>query len=163
MYAVCHMIYVMSRMKLLLFQCCVSMTLNLFLSSQRLPDWLLILSSRTGTILVQGPGQGPQKLFITGGWQYCHMESSGYNVGLASFLKLERPHHLLDKSFQAAPKMQFLYYAWNTQDIPTGGERIWIRRMPRKLYKWFFQHPAISLVYLHCQLHTCLPNRACLS
>lgn len=67
--------------------------LNLFLHCQRLPDRLLILSSRTGTILVQGPGQGPQGLFITSGWQCCHMEPSGYSVGLASSLKVEGPPH----------------------------------------------------------------------
>lgn len=66
------------------------MNLNLFLHGQSVPDWLLVLPSRTGTILVQGRGQGPERLFITSGWQYCYMEPLGYSEGLAPSVKVER-------------------------------------------------------------------------
>lgn len=123
MHAVYHMMYMMSHTTLICFQCqpTVSVTLDLFLHGQSVPNWVLILSSRTGTILAQGPDQGPERLFITSGWQYCYMEPSGCSEGLASSPKVKRPHHLMDRSFQAAPKTQFLYCPQSTQDNPEGG------------------------------------------
>lgn len=133
MYAMCHM---MDHMKRLLFQCqpTVSMTLNLFLHCQRLPDWLLILTSRTGTILVWGPSQGPQGLFITSGWQYCHMVPSRYSVGLVSSLKVEGLATLWRGHSKQPLKWNFSTVSETPRIILGEDREIRIKRIPRELF-----------------------------
>lgn len=115
MYAVRHMIHMVSHINYFCFnasQTCsclakVFQTGFSFYPTELSPSWFRAKATT-------------HRLLVTSGWQYCHTEPLGCSKGLASSLKMERPHHL--RSFQAAPQMQFLHCPQSTQDSSVGGE-----------------------------------------
>lgn len=80
------------------------------------------------------PRSRPRETLITSGWQYCYMEPLGCDEGLTSSLKVERPHHFMDRSLQVAPKDNVSTVPKAPRTILQEDRWVWIMRRPRKLF-----------------------------